>query len=167
MIEFDPPMSIVSMSDVLPGSIVRRAGRFGFCAVSADDHEAGRKLFITYDSGASTFRQYIDDGSELLNFGAKLIIDPDQNSFEFLQPDADATNHLFLVDGVAHIGLRFGNLFEMLDLNSGKLSQVNERLTLSRFSKWSVGVRRSSGDYLPLIQISGPIGEWAVGTLER
>jgi hypothetical protein len=164
MIEFDPPMFIVSMSDVLPGSIVRRAGIFGFCAVNVNDDEAGHKFFITHDSSASNFRYFVDDGSELLNFGAKLIIDPDQGSFESLRPDADATHHLFLVDGVPHIGLRYGNLFEMLDLQSGKLSQVNERLTLSRFSKWSVGVRRSSGDYLPLIEIGGPSGPKSANT---
>lgn len=151
MIEFDPPMSFVSLSKVKLGSLVQWKGKYGFYAETSSE-----RLIVRYDSERSIFTGRTAEDSEVMDFGDKLVIAPVQESFEFLHAEAAATNHLYIALGTPRLCFDRNNKFHVLDLASGGAVAESEKLVLSRFSKWSVGVRKSSGDYLPLIQVDGP-----------
>ena len=154
MITFDPPVLICPLSNVAPGSIIRVAGRIGFCGQSPEDPQQNLMLIYTE---SPRFRFRIPDQSiTVLNFGSDLVIRPNLPSFQFEHVPAgqDSTSELLIVDGAPKIVMHAeGGSTRMLDLNSGKTGPAARNIA-SAFTIWEVGIELSFGRFFPLMSLS-------------
>jgi hypothetical protein len=152
MITFDPPASIMTLSNVAPGSLVRwdaGAVNTGFCVIRANDPT---KSLVSYDQQAQRFHYRHRDNPTVISYGNDVIVHPEPASFQpELTVAVDGT--LYILEEVPHLMVAVGNDFRFLNLVSGEIYSRSSWPMMAGFRSWSAGVRRTNNEFIKLLCI--------------
>jgi hypothetical protein len=154
MTTLDPPVAVRPLAEVTPGSLVQVGTARGFCArhPPTDTRSA-----VIYYPERNAFRYNLAQ-APVLDFGLGLVIVPNLKSLDENTLPSAGTTELFLLADSPKIVFAMAGGPEgphQLDLKTGNIEAVRRQGTVHAFREWTVGVKTTDGDFVPLLEV-GP-----------
>jgi hypothetical protein len=154
IITFEPILSVGTLSQVEPGSIVRLESAIGFVAINPADPGRNR-MFIHLAGDTQKFTHSLPDQStSVVSFGTELIVQPKLETFEAqFAPGRGSASELLIQNGVPQIVFHLQDRStRLLDLNSGVALSGGFNIAAA-FKEWAIGVPTARGKFISLIKI--------------
>ncbi len=157
MITFEPIVSVATLSQIDPGSIVRIESAIGIVAINPADPGQNRMFIHLADDPQKFMHSVPDQATSVVSFGAELIVRPKFDSFEaHIAPGRGATTELFVANGAAQIVFHLQDRStRQLDLKTGNVLSGGQNVSPA-FKEWAIGVPTARGKFVPLISIGSP-----------
>ena len=151
MVTFDPPVSIMPLANVAPGSIVQwdpGAVNTGFCVIDSQSI----KSMVSFDQQSQRFHYRYRENPTVIGYG-NLIVRPEPASF---YPDLTLTvdGTLYILEEEPHLAVAVGNDFRFLKLSSGEIYSRSSWPMMAGFRSWSAGVRRADNKFIEFLRIA-------------
>lgn len=158
--QIEPQVSVTPILQVTPGSLILFNNNCAFAATTAREPTA--RVLAVYDIGTCKFiyTPSVIPDQVLIIHGERVVVPDIDSQFEG-RPDRTATSELFLDGSRPQVVLHLPAECRLFDLSTGAIEAAPPGTSMLGFRRWSVCVRSSTGELIPIIKlVPHPAAPW-------